>query len=49
MRSEEEAGRITEAQAEAAAAQQQLQVMQQGADVAATLAQTGMVNPQGGM
>jgi hypothetical protein len=49
MRSQEDADKITAAQAEAAAAQQQLQTMQQGADVAATLAQTGMVNPQGGM
>jgi len=49
MRSKEDADKITAAQAEAAAAQQQLQTMQQGADVAKTLADTGMVNPQGGM
>ena len=49
MRSQEDADKITAAQAEAAATQQQLQTMQQGADVAKTLADTGMVNPQGGM
>lgn len=47
MRSEEDAAKISEQQQQAAAARQQLAMAQQGADVAAKLAQTGLVPPQG--
>jgi len=49
IRSEEDAGKITEAQQQAAQAQQQLQMAQQGADVAKTLSETGLAPPKGAM